>query len=651
VPKEVAMFKSFSEFKFFQSFRVPVQKADDVHFSIFLTDKMGKDIYLEDASLVDLSVTGLGMSTLEQLSDGVEVTISMSFKRIQLELYGRIVRSFSNPLADGEIIYGVEIDHEPRMQRLLEQLVFSFTPDRLKECLVSSALRENYVRPQDGYEVFSLLLSLFKDITRFGDQEDFIDNMLSEVTRIMEATRASIFLINPETNELEAQAAMGVSNKDDLKFDYRMGIAGSVFTTGVALNIDTINDRSRFNDAFDKKFGFETKSIICYPIHNREDKTIGVLEVINKKNTQRFSIDDEKTMKVLSLLFSSVFHQYAPISEKSTIRRFSTPFDREHAVVGKSDAVRSLRKAVVRLKDIDSPLLIQGETGVGKTLLARILHAEGQRGLNPFLTVDCRSHDHIDLAGKLWGSSDTESMLTECKNGVLVLKNVEALPHNFQTKLYEVLKERRLDDSKISIDVRIIATSNKDLGAMVAEGDFHRDLFDYLNSSYVTVPPLRRHPDDIDMIVDYFLKVECRNHGLLLKNFSPKAMNLLRRYDWPGNTAELRKCVERAVLYNPKNHIITEEEITDLSSPLLDVDAKARVFGSIPHVDDFSMALKDRLALVEREMIYAEIKRLGNNKSQAAKAMGISREALRKKLMAADAVYDKLQGEAQKKSA
>ena len=129
-------------------------------------------------------------------------------------------------------------------QKLIDSLsnIFqAFSTDRLKDCLIQSALRERYTDASEGFEMFSLLLSLFKDITYFGDKDGFLETMLEEVVRILNAQRASIFLINPETNELEAACALGV-DKNDLKFDYRLGIAGSVFTTGVALNIDTRND-------------------------------------------------------------------------------------------------------------------------------------------------------------------------------------------------------------------------------------------------------------------------------------------------------------------------------------------------------------------------------------------------------------------------
>lgn len=634
------MLRSFSEFKFYQSFRIPVETADELRFLIEKRDKLGKTSYIEDAKLVDISVTGLGFKTKERISVSDEMSVSLQFKKHHLDLTGSIVRAFSGP-DDHEIIYGIELDEDAGLKKLLEQYVTSFSMERLKECLVDSALKDRYAKASDGLEMFSLLLSLFKDITFYGDKEGFLENMLEEVVRIMNANRASIFLINPDTNELEAVCALGVE-KEQLKFDYRLGIAGSVFTTGVALNIDTINDRSRFNEKFDKWFGFETKSIICHPIHNREDKIIGAIEVLNKRNQDRFTVEDEKTMKVIALVFSSVFYRYNPISETSLIRRFSTPFDREYAMIGKTPHIMSLRNSILKTKDLDFPMLIEGEPGVGKALYAKIIHFEGGRGLKRYEEVDCRQTDKDLLAKELWGN-DEESKLAQCQGGTLLIREINQLSLEMQRKLIEVLEARRIPDSKLILDTRVLATTSMDLGKMVAESKFEKKLFDYLSKSYVFIEPLRRRVDDVALLVDYFLKLECKKQGLLLKSFGPKAIDRLRDYDWPGNISELKRCIERSVLYNPKTHVITEVELTNEATPVFDVAAKRRSFGDIPFVYDFHLPLKDRMALVELEMIKAEIKRNSGNKSKAAKEMGISREALRKKLNGARALLKDLQ--------
>ncbi len=637
------MLTSFSEFKFYQSFRIPVEKADNLRFLIQKENELGKFEYINDGTLEDISVTGLGFSTKERISVGQELSISLQFKKYHLDLTGRVVRAFTNSLEDCEIIYGVEIDEEKGLGKFLEHYVMSFSSDRLKDCLIDSALKERYTKASDGFEMFSLLLSLFKDINQFGDKDGFIDNMLEEVVRIMNAQRATIFLINPDTNELEAISALGV-DKSVLKFDYRLGIAGSVFTTGVALNIDTINQSTRFNDNFDKKLEFETKCIICHPIHNREDKIIGVIEVINKRNQDRFTVDDEKTMKVLTLIFSSVFHKYDPISESSQIRRFSQPFDRKHALIGKTPQMASLRNSIIKMKDIDAPVLITGESGTGKSLYAQILHNEGQRGLKTYEYIDCNNKDMVSLSNELWGEEENECKLTKCQGGTLYLKNITKLPLEYQSKLASILHDGGLPGGRVTLDIRIITSCSDDIGQMVDNGEFDRSLYEYINKAHIHIEPLRRRADDVEHLVDYFLKIECKQQGLLLKNFAPKAMDQLTQYDWPGNVAELKKSVERAVLYNPKAHIITDLDLGSSASPLVDIGSKQRMFGDVPFVSDFNIPLKDRLALVEREMILAEIKRNNGNKSKAAKEMGISREALRKKLLISDEVYARHHG-------
>jgi Nif-specific regulatory protein len=213
----------------------------------------------------------------------------------------------------------------------------------------------------------------------------------------------------------------------------------------------------------------------------------------------------------------------------------------------------------------------------------------------------------------------------------------------YQERLFEILAERRVPNSKISLDIRLIATSTKDLGQMVDDGLFDRELYEYLSKAYIYMEPLRRRMEDISLLVEYFLKIECKKQGLLLKSFSPKMMEKIKDYDWPGNVKEMRVMVERAVLYNPKAHVISEVDLETSASPLVDKSMKQRMFGDLPFVGDFHISLKDRLAIVEREMIINEIKRCNGNKSKAAKEMGISREALRKKLLISREVLDVLE--------
>ncbi len=639
------MLTSFSEFKYYQSFRVPVESCDDVQFLVEFENDQGKHESVPKVKLMDVSLTGLGFLSTFPLPVGTVLRCSLQFKRLRFDFGASIVRAFHNVGASAEesMSYGAEMDAEDygNMKRFIEQYIQSLPPERLKDSLIQLALTQHYASEKEGFEMFSLLLSLFKDITQFGNKEKFVESMLEEIIRILNGQRASIFLINTETNELEAVAALGI-DKELLKFDYRKGIAGSVFTTGVSLNIDCKTDKVRFSEEMDKMTGYDTRSIICSPITNREDKIIGVIEILNKRNEDRFTVDDEKTMKVLGLILSSVFHHYNPMSEKSLIRRFSSPYDREFAWIGRSSQTSEIRKAVVRLKDIDSPLMVIGENGVGKKLFCHIVHNEGKRGLAPFVVISSKGVDEQTLQNELFGFEGSKSKLEDCIGGTLVIDEVGFMSLPLQMKLLKVLSERRIPGSHISLDVRVIFTTSRNLKQMIEEsGTFNPDLYDFMCSSEIHIEPLRKRSQDIDDLLSYFLKRECRKQGLLLKDFSDEVKEQLMTYSWPGNVVELEKAVEKAVLYNPKAHIISD--LGTKSTPIIDITKNGScMLENIPHADDTSIPLKDRVALVEREMILAEIKRHKGNKSRAADTMGISREALRKKMLMSDEIIEAL---------
>ncbi len=639
------MLTSFSEFKYYQSFRVPVESRDDVMFLVEYENEFGKFSFVEKTKLCDVSMTGFGFNTTFPLAVGTVLRCSLQFKRLRFDFGASIVRVFKDTTSGQEeaMNYGAEIDAEDNgnMKRFIEQYIQSLPPERLKDSLIQLALTQHYSSEKEGFEMFSLLLSLFKDITQFGNKEKFVESMLEEIVRILNGQRASIFLINTETNELEAVAALGI-DKELLKFDYRKGIAGSVFTTGVSLNIDTKNDKVRFSEDMDKVTGYDTRSIICSPISNREDKIIGVIEVLNKRNEDRFTAEDEKTMKVLALILSSVFHHYNPLSERSLIRRFSTPYDREYAWVGRSAQTSELRKSIVRLKDIDSPLLITGEPGVGKKLFGRIVHNEGKRGLAPFIIVNCKGVDEELLTKEIFGGDGAKSKLEECIGGTIIFDEISFMPLKLQHKLLTALKERRIEGSQISLDLRCVFTTSKNIKALVEEeGAFNPELFNYMNSAEVHIDPLRKRPLDIDDLLNANIKKECRKQGLLLKDFTEEVKAQLFSYSWPGNVAELENAVEKAVLYNPKAHVISD--LGTKATPIIDVTKTSNcMLENIPHADDYQIPLKDRVALVEREMILAEIKRHKGNKSKAATSMGISREALRKKMLMSDEILEEI---------
>jgi Nif-specific regulatory protein len=279
-------------------------------------------------------------------------------------------------------------------------------------------------------------------------------------------------------------------------------------------------------------------------------------------------------MKVLALILSSVFHNYSPMSEKSLIRRFSTPYDREFAWIGRSPQTSEIRKSVVRLKDIDSPLMISGEVGVGKKLFGRIIHNEGKRGLAPFIVINCKGVDEETLCREIFGTATEKSKLEECVGGTVVFDEIGFMPISVQMRLMQVLSIRRIPGSNITIDIRPIFTSSRNIKAMIEEdGSFNPDLHSYMCTSEVSVEPLRKRPQDIEDLLSFFIRKECRKQGLLLKDFTDDVKEQLTSYSWPGNVSELEKAVEKLVLYNPKAHVISD--LGNKSTPIIDVSKTA----------------------------------------------------------------------------
>ncbi len=635
------MIRSLSEFRFFKSFRIPVESSDDIQFTVEHDDPYGeRGEFLRDVQITDVSITGVGFKSQEKLSIGDSVTISINFRRLRFDISAHIVRAFSGHIDDPTMSYGAEIDDaedRDKMSRFLGQLINHFGQERLKDSLRNLALSESYSDLTEGFEMFSLMLSLFKDITNFASQEGFIDSMLEETSRILNSQRAVVFLINTETNQLEASHSVGISKKH-LRFDYRKGVAGSVFTTGVSLNIDSSHSKIQFFDKIDKKLGVKTKSVICNPITNREDKIIGVLQVANKRNQDRFTEEDEKVMKLLSLVYSCFFSQYNPVSKKSLIRRFSAPCSRDIVWIGKSQHTSNLRRSILKLKDIATPITLIGENGVGKSLYTRILHAEGARGINEFEMVDCLSMGEEEIISILFGSNENVGWIEKCSGGSICFREVGKLSKIVQQRLVEKLYNPVKDENP---DVRPFFTSSIDLDELVAEGNLIPEFYEFCNQNIVKIEPLRNRKKDIQELIDYFLAKECKDQGFLQKVFSDEIRDSLVEYEWPGNTTELMTAIARLVRFNPKNHVITE--VDDSILPILKKPMNPRISSEIPFVNDHTLDLKDRIAMVEREMINSEIKRHKGNKSRAAKAMGISREALRKKLIACEKVFAKIQ--------
>jgi DNA-binding NtrC family response regulator len=322
-----------------------------------------------------------------------------------------------------------------------------------------------------------------------------------------------------------------------------------------------------------------------------------------------------------------------------------------------------LRKLAEQVAGGDITVLVLGETGVGKEVVARMIHRASRRARKPFVAVNCPAMPEALLESELFGydkgaftgaMSAKTGLLLGAEGGTVFLDEVGELPLGVQAKLLRVLEDRLVrpvgaHDAR-PIDVRFVAATNRDLDAEVQRGTFRRDLFFRLSGIALTVPPLRDRPDDIDPLAEHFLMRSCALMGLANgAQISPEALEHLHAHSWPGNVRELRNVIERAALLSSGGTILPEHLHLDLPQPApAEADNWRRSTRELPRMiaptppppratavtlpPDHMSELRGAVDSFEREHIENALDACGGNQTRAAAMLGISRRGLSKKL-------------------
>ena len=300
-------------------------------------------------------------------------------------------------------------------------------------------------------------------------------------------------------------------------------------------------------------------------------------------------------------------------------------------VIAKSAKMQEVLGLVERVAPSNSTVLLGGESGVGKDLIARAIHEHSNRAKGPFIKINSTAIPENLLESELFGyEKGAFSGATAAKpgkfeladKGTLFLDEIGDVPPAIQVKLLRVLQERefeRLGGTKtLKVDVRLIAATNRDLRAALEDGTFREDLYYRLNVVAIDIPPLRERKEDVPPLVDFFLARFARDSGKPAKQISPAALDLLMNFHWPGNVRELENTIERAVTLSSRSIIDAADIRLDQRSP----------------ASQISPVLPDGMTLEkwEQEIIREALRRANGNKSQAARALGLSRNALRYRL-------------------
>src|SRR6202051_3327363 len=304
-------------------------------------------------------------------------------------------------------------------------------------------------------------------------------------------------------------------------------------------------------------------------------------------------------------------------------------------IVAVSSKMQEVLSTVERVAPTNSTVLLGGESGVGKDLIARAIHEKSRRSSGPFVKINSTSIPENLLESELFGyekgaftgaTGSKPGKFELADKGTLFLDEIGDVPGTIQVKLLRVLQDRefeRLGGTKtLKVDVRLVAATNRDLRAALEEGTFREDLYYRLNVVAIDIPPLREHKEDVPALANYFLERYAKESVKTITGITPEAMKRLMDYHWPGNVRELQNIIERGVA-------LSTAATLDAADIYLDDPAKrSPASGSSPYVLPSGVTLEQW----EDEAIREALRHSNGNKSQAARALGLSRNALRYRL-------------------
>ena len=302
------------------------------------------------------------------------------------------------------------------------------------------------------------------------------------------------------------------------------------------------------------------------------------------------------------------------------------------ALIGASAAIERLRETIAKLARSQAPVYISGESGVGKELVARLIHEQGARAMAAFVPVNCGAIPNELMESELFGHrkgsftgavADKPGLFQLADGGTLFLDEVAELPLHMQVKLLRAIQEKRVRpigaDVEVAVDCRILCATHRKLAELVAAGQFRQDLYYRINVIEINVPPLRERVDDIGLLVAHFLAKKSADFGVGEPHLTPDAFAALGTYGFPGNVRELENILERA---------LTLCENDEISA----IDLRLPQAPGVPIAEDGGGELQDYLDDVERQRILAALEQARWNKTRAAKILGITFRALRYRL-------------------
>ena len=486
-------------------------------------------------------------------------------------------------------------------------------------------------------------VQLLSDITKaFAgslDLELALKSILKSLDTHLKMQRAAITLLDPDAETINIKVGYGLASKNKRPGRDKVieGIAGTVIRNGKEIVVSDISKDQRFlgKTKAGKMSAKEKTAFFCVPI-NLESKTIGAISA--EKNISKAHIlrDDLRLLNIIAAMIAQAVKRNKLVEhdrkrlydENIRLRQELKEQFNINNMIGTSGAIKEVYGLIEQVADSNATVLIRGESGTGKDLVAHAIHYNSPRASKPFIKVNCTALPDTLLESELFGHEKGAftgaverkiGRFEAAHGGTIFLDEIGDFPLNLQVKLLRAVQfkefERLGSYETIKANVRIIVATSKNLEEEIREGLFREDLYYRINVFPIYLPPLRERKDDIMLLADHFLQKFASENNKAITRISTPAINMLTRYHWPGNVRELENCIERGVLLCNED-VIRSEQLPPSLQMAKGSDRAPRA------------SLTEIVENTERELIVDALKRCGGQQRKAASQLGTTERIL-----------------------
>jgi Nif-specific regulatory protein len=483
-------------------------------------------------------------------------------------------------------------------------------------------------------ENLSVLFRVSEIVAKSSDLEEAITQVMEEIADKLGILQAFLTVLNRNSSKIYIEVAHGLTKEQQERGEYKIGegIIGEVVKNGKPVIIPHISDEPRYlNKTKSTSKSEDDDSFVCVPI-KAKNQIIGTLSVKLKYETGRSLQSELEFLTVTASMFARLVRSRQDKIEeleklhyrKLREQGLYSYNDRITSLVGESGKMQEVYDLISKVATTNATILIRGESGVGKELVARAIHDQSSRNKMQMISINCAAIPETLIESELFGyekgaftGADKlhKGRFELAEKSTIFLDEIGDLSPNLQVKILRVLQEKEFQrlggHETIQADVRIITATNRDLEELMLKNEFREDLYYRLNVFPIFIPPLRERRADIPLLVNHFIEKYNKIHGLEIKRISSTAIDLLMTYHWPGNIRELENCIERAAILSTDKVIRSHNLPPTLQSA---ASTHSRIDGSLEAI----------LENVEKQMLIDALNLSKGNITKAAEQLKLT---------------------------